>query len=418
MVAEAFPSQSHTDHRTGPCRTPNCTIISICRQTNYSSTTIPTWALFDFSRRYRYPTPLIIAGDTAPDRIPLSGTAAAVAGITHRLTGGSKVIKDHPITLEVFRHHQVDLTLVDLPGITRNAPDGGDGEALEKQIKDLVQHYIRPKESVILNVLSAMEDPSNSAGVQQSQKVDPSGERSLLCVTKVDQHKESGLGRKIRKACADMRVSDGNVFAVCNRWEGGERAAEDPFLQPLRNEGMAKSSLGLEALTSKLTIIQSERIRATLPETLALLTNKREELEEEAVSLGDAVELRGDGPCRAVALGLIDTVSERLKASLEGRASHDLEDGGDGAPLNAVNAAFEDLLHLGSVEEIFKREDGEGKMYSQGTTLHGLRMRVQIEKGKAQQMRQSGDFSHVGGLRKECASVSDRNAYRCRNRGP
>ena len=54
------------------------------------------------------------------------------------------------------------------------------------------------QETIILNVVSAMVDFSTSASLQLSQELDPAGRRTLLCVTKIDQHRESGLAKKVR----------------------------------------------------------------------------------------------------------------------------------------------------------------------------------------------------------------------------
>ncbi|KAL4276015.1 hypothetical protein AHAS_Ahas20G0164900 [Arachis hypogaea] len=50
-----------------------------------------------------------------------------------------------------------NLTMVDLPGITR-VPVHGQPENIYDQIKDIIMEYIRPEESIILNVLSATVD--------------------------------------------------------------------------------------------------------------------------------------------------------------------------------------------------------------------------------------------------------------------
>lgn len=60
----------------------------------------------------------------------------------------------------ILRHDQDDLTLIDLPGITRVAQEGqGDGTAQagqRKLIMDMCRRYAKPPESIILNVVSAM----------------------------------------------------------------------------------------------------------------------------------------------------------------------------------------------------------------------------------------------------------------------
>ena len=63
-------------------------------------------------------------------------------------------------------------------------------------ILGMCRRYCAPPETVILNVVSAMNDFSTSASLQLSQELDPEGQRTLLCVTKIDQHHEVGLWRR------------------------------------------------------------------------------------------------------------------------------------------------------------------------------------------------------------------------------
>ena len=313
--------------------------------------------------------------DTAPERIALAETAAAVERITERQAGAAsgKTILSTEIKLEVFRHQQDDLTLIDLPGITRVALDGGDGEALEKQIKQLALRYIEPSESVILNVVSAMVDLATSAAVQMSLKVDPAGERSLLCVTMVDKHRDAGLYEKINQACTDMRISGNCVFAVCNKWEDAgdgtaTRADEDALLHPLKDAGMPATSLGIAELTRHLVAIQCERIKQTLPATLKDIHEKKEELEVAAAELGEPIEARGDAHCRVAALGLIDRVTQSLKQDLEGRTTAQ-EDGKGSLVARILGQCFEDRMDVESLESL--KEEPSGRT-SKGHKFHGV----------------------------------------------
>eukprot|EP00951_Prasinocladus_malaysianus_P043561 scaffold545813_cov48-Prasinocladus_malaysianus.AAC.1 len=324
-------------------------------------------------------------GDDSAQQIKLSDTAEAVDRVTERIAGdpSSMTIKSQYIQLEVFRHHQDDLTLVDLPGITRVAADGGDGEALERKIKQMALKYIEPAESVVLNVVSAMVDLATSAAVQMSLKVDPGGERSLLCVTMVDRHTEDGLAAKITRACEDMRIAGNCVFAVCNKWKNGlldlpgraQRENEAQHLRPLADAGMAASSLGLQALTKRLVAIQCERIKQTLPSTLKDIHERRMELEQKATSLGEAFELQGDASCRMAALRWIDAAVQRLQNELAGRLSQSQEKATSfSQPMKAVEEVFEDEVKVDSVED-FKKNP---RFYSDGWARHGLQAKLEV----------------------------------------
>ncbi|XLS89821.1 hypothetical protein HN51_065829, partial [Arachis hypogaea] len=85
-----------------------------------------------------------------------------------------------------------NLTMVDLPGITR-VPVHGQPENIYDQIKDIIMEYIRPEESIILNVLSATVDFTTCESIRMSPSVDKTGLRTLAVVTKADKSPEGLL---------------------------------------------------------------------------------------------------------------------------------------------------------------------------------------------------------------------------------
>lgn len=338
------------------------------------------------------------------ERILLDDTAAAVERLTDRLAGPtSKTIHNQPIKLEVFKHGMSDLTLVDLPGITRVALDGGNGEALEQHIKELVLKYVEPKESVILNVVSAMVDLATSAAVQMSLKVDPEAKRSLLCVTMVDKHKEpSTLADAIKKACGDMRIPEDRVFAVCNPPvpkrgnpaqesvtdildDGTSQRTELQHLQPLAQAGLPGNILGVAALVEQLVIIQSDRIKQTLPAAEAAIKKRKLQLEAEAKTLGEPIEQESEGHCRVVTLGCIDSVVQQLRSRLAGQkgTANGSQCGAGAGNANlfcAVGESFEVMWHLDDLQSLKNGKFNE-KRVSDAIMLHGMKMQISIRKG-------------------------------------
>ncbi|KAL1330245.1 hypothetical protein HN51_047419 [Arachis hypogaea] len=89
-----------------------------------------------------------------------------------------------------------NLTMVDLPGITR-VPVHGQPENIYDQIKDIIMEYIRPEESIILNVLSATVDFTTCESIRMSQFVDKTGLRTLAVVTKADKSPEGLLEKRL-----------------------------------------------------------------------------------------------------------------------------------------------------------------------------------------------------------------------------
>ncbi|CAK6950874.1 dynamin-1-like protein isoform X2 [Scomber scombrus] len=104
---------------------------------------------------------------------------------TERMSGTNKGISDEPIHLKIFSPHVVNLTLVDLPGITK-LPVGDQPNDIEIQIKDLIVKYISNPNSIILAVTAANTDMATSEALKVAREVDPDGRRTLAVVTKLD----------------------------------------------------------------------------------------------------------------------------------------------------------------------------------------------------------------------------------------
>ncbi|XP_034444499.1 dynamin-1-like protein isoform X3 [Hippoglossus hippoglossus] len=104
---------------------------------------------------------------------------------TDRISGNNKGVSDESIHLKIFSPHVVNLTLVDLPGITK-LPVGDQPKDIEFQIKELIIKYISNPNSIILAVTAANTDMATSEALKVARDVDPDGRRTLAVVTKLD----------------------------------------------------------------------------------------------------------------------------------------------------------------------------------------------------------------------------------------
>ena len=104
---------------------------------------------------------------------------------TDILAGSDCGVVDAPIYLKVSSPRLMELTLVDLPGITRN-PVGDQPQDIEDQIRKLCLKYIEPENSIILAISAANTDISNSDALKLARSVDPQGLRTVGVLTKVD----------------------------------------------------------------------------------------------------------------------------------------------------------------------------------------------------------------------------------------
>ena len=90
---------------------------------------------------------------------------------TERLAGRRKNISIDPITLKIFSPHVLNLTLVDLPGMTK-VPTEDRPEDIEEQTRKLCLRYIQNPNSIILAISPATSDLPNSDALKLARFVD------------------------------------------------------------------------------------------------------------------------------------------------------------------------------------------------------------------------------------------------------
>ncbi|XP_058058334.1 dynamin isoform X4 [Anopheles bellator] len=115
---------------------------------------------------------------------------------TDRVTGSNKGISTIPINLRVYSPHVLNLTLIDLPGLTK-VPIGDQPADIENQIKGMIFQFIRKETCLILAVTPANTDLANSDALKLAKEVDPQGVRTIGVITKLDLMDEGTDARDI-----------------------------------------------------------------------------------------------------------------------------------------------------------------------------------------------------------------------------
>ncbi|XP_044030186.1 dynamin-1a isoform X11 [Siniperca chuatsi] len=104
---------------------------------------------------------------------------------TDRITGANKGISPVPINLRVYSPHVLNLTLVDLPGMTK-VPVGDQPVDIEAQIRDMLMQFVTKENCLMLAVSPANSDLANSDALKIAKEVDPQGMRTIGVITKLD----------------------------------------------------------------------------------------------------------------------------------------------------------------------------------------------------------------------------------------
>ncbi|XP_038638404.1 dynamin-1 isoform X7 [Scyliorhinus canicula] len=115
---------------------------------------------------------------------------------TDRVTGSNKGISSIPINLRVYSPNVLNLTLIDLPGMTKVAV-GDQPQDIEFQIKEMLMQFVTKENCLVLAVSPANTDLANSDALKIAKEVDPQGLRTIGVITKLDLMDEGTDARDI-----------------------------------------------------------------------------------------------------------------------------------------------------------------------------------------------------------------------------
>ncbi|XP_039225181.1 interferon-induced GTP-binding protein Mx-like isoform X2 [Crotalus tigris] len=204
-----------------------------------------------------------------------SEVEVAVRRAQNAIAGEGLSISNKLITLEISSPDVPDLTLIDLPGITRVAV-GNQPQDIGHQIMKLIQSYITKQETINLVVVPSNVDIATTEALKMAQTVDPEGERTLGILTKPDLIDE-GTEDETIDIVRNQRVplKKGYMIVKCRGQSDlinklsledaikkeREFFEEHKFFSVLLEEGRATIPLLAENLTQELT----EHIQKSLP---------------------------------------------------------------------------------------------------------------------------------------------------------
>lgn len=219
---------------------------------------------------------------------------------TDLVAGSNKGIVNDPIVLTVYASDCPDLTLVDLPGITRVPVKGSDQtEDVEKLTREMTLHYISDPRTIILAVLPANQDVTVSDALQLARHVDPTGVRSIGVVTKIDIMDQGTDASKLLRG-EDIPLKHGYVGVKMrsqqdiNDNKPINLALEDEkaWFDNHRVYGKLPPGLvGTTVLIEKLTQILFRSMRRFLPEIKREINEKGRSVQDRLSELGEGVPL-------------------------------------------------------------------------------------------------------------------------------
>lgn len=215
--------------------------------------------------------------------------------LTDKVAGLDKFISAEPIVLELYSPHVPDLTLVDLPGITR-IPVGKQPQNIEAITKNLIRLYCESPDSLILCVIPANIDMSTSDALQFAKQLDPLGSRTLGVLSKIDLMDE-GVDCKKVLLNQEIKLTHGFVgIKGRNQREINEKKSVKDSIQTELNffcrhpiySTLPSDILGTSSLVAKTSKILYEMIKTALPRIQKEIGEKKKRAKETLEALGDS----------------------------------------------------------------------------------------------------------------------------------
>ncbi|XP_035291716.1 dynamin-1-like protein isoform X2 [Anguilla anguilla] len=240
---------------------------------------------------------------------------------TARMSGDNKGISPEPIHLKIFSPHVLNLTLVDLPGITK-VPVGDQPEDIETQVQEMILSFISNPNSLILSVSPANSDLATCDALKLAREVDPDGRRTLLVVSKLDlmdagtDALEVLLGRVIPVRLGIIGVVNRSQHDINTQKSVADSARdEQAFLQ--RHYPSLASRSGSRYLARALSRLLMHHIRDCLPELKTRVTVLSAQYQARLSGYGQPVEDHS-----ATLLQIVTKFASDYCSTIEGTARH------------------------------------------------------------------------------------------------
>ncbi|KAL1247559.1 hypothetical protein QQF64_022935 [Cirrhinus molitorella] len=240
---------------------------------------------------------------------------------TERVSGNNKGISDEPIHLKIFSPHVVNLTLVDLPGITK-VPVGDQPKDIELQIRELILKYISNPNCIILAVTAANTDMATSEALKVAREVDPDGRRTLAVVTKLDLM-DAGtdamdvlMGRVIPVKLGLIGVVNRSQLDINNKKSVADSIRDEHAFLQKKYPSLANRN-GTKYLARTLNRLLMHHIRDCLPELKTRINVLAAQYQSLLSSYGEPVE-----DMSATLLQLITKFATEYCNTIEGTAKY------------------------------------------------------------------------------------------------
>ncbi|XP_016411666.1 dynamin-1a isoform X5 [Sinocyclocheilus rhinocerous] len=295
---------------------------------------------------------------------------------TDRATGQNKGISPVPINLRVYSPNVLNLTLVDLPGMTK-VPVGDQPADIEQQIRDMLMQFVTKDNCLLLAVSPANSDLANSDALKIAKEVDPQGLRTIGVITKLDLMDEGTDARDIlENKLLPLRRGYMGVVNRSQKDIDGKKdinaamAAERKFFLSHSNYRHLADRMGTPFLQKTLNQQLTNHIRDTLPALRAKLQSQLLSIEKE---VEEYKNFRPDDPSRKTKalLQMVQQFSVDFEKRIEGSGDQiDTYELSGGARINRI---FHERFPFELVKMEFNEKELRKEISYAIKNIHGIR---------------------------------------------
>jgi len=242
---------------------------------------------------------------------------------TERELGTNKGISEKQIRLKIFSPNVLNITLVDLPGITK-VPVGDQPNDIEARVRTMILSYIKHETCIILAVSPANADLANSDALQMARIADPDGSRTIGVITKLDimdrgtDARNFLLGNVIPLRLGYVGVvnrSQEDILA--NKSIRDALVYEESFFRSKPVYHNLSDRCGVPQLALKLNTILVQHIKAILPDLKTRIGTQMITLQKELASYGELTDTKsGQG---ALLLNILTKYSHGFQSIVDGK---------------------------------------------------------------------------------------------------
>ncbi|XP_034402569.1 dynamin-1a isoform X1 [Cyclopterus lumpus] len=295
---------------------------------------------------------------------------------TDRVTGANKGISSVPINLRVYSPNVLNLTLVDLPGMTK-VPVGDQPADIEAQIREMLMQFVTKENCLMLAVSPANSDLANSDALKIAKEVDPQGMRTIGVITKLDLMDEGTDAKDIlENKLLPLRRG---YIGVVNRSQkdidgrkdiNAAMAAERKFFLSHPGYRHLADRMGTPYLQKMLNQQLTNHIRDTLPSLRAKLQSQLLSIEKEVEQYKN---FRPDDPSRKTKalLQMVQQFSVDFEKCIEGSGDQiDTAELSGGARINRI---FHERFPFELVKMEFDEKELRKEISYAIKNIHGIR---------------------------------------------